>query len=192
MDLTRKYSLFALIPLYFFTSTLLLGDEGAFSVPISDKVFCGVIFTRGAKAFGFCSRDGSMLTIKKKHSKETLGVALAQSSDGKIFALPLRIEHLQRGGDIVSQDGAPVGIKIKENTIISTTSMRAVIVVQSVSQWKFLTAPGAGNLRPSQLQRRFGTSGGGSCCLTCGDVTVCTTLAKGACGSCKGASIQRK
>jgi len=168
-----------------------LAGQG-FGVPKSNKLIEAELYLPGGEKVQLSAREGTMVTIRYDAEGDDqdffygLSPALMDESGDAVGWLVLEIqeEHgrqrlLQRGEPLMQQEILTPGT-------IPTPIGDLDVLIQGISEGHFKHAAPSDPLafRPAELQRLFGRSGGGTCCVSCGSWTICGDSVRLGCGSC--------
>jgi len=163
----------------------------AFSVPVSDLVLKVEMISPDSRTSGVAvhldCRDGAMITVRDESASYRYGFAIASDRlNGKnVGLISFSLLPSSQGGESVRQLGKRLSGRIGEVIVVETPSGKFDIKVASVRTGRFLPAPADPNkISPDDLQKLYGFSGGGICCVTCGSKTVCSTSVNADCGNC--------
>jgi hypothetical protein len=155
----------------------------AFGVPISNQVVAGTIVLPDGDKAQFWAREGTLITVRNETSNSWYGFVARIKGNQPGFT-PYRLE-LSDGRTTLRQLGKT---SIGRDNKITTREGPFRLQVSQVSTGDFPDSldPRTSQASPAELQARYGASGGGSCCVTCKGVTLCSSASITACGSCEG------
>jgi len=159
-----------------------LGD--VFGVPVSDRVVEAEIAFPDHPELSpirFTVREGAIFTIGNEATSRRDGWAVLVDSAGKPTFRPFEIAL----NDAVRQSGSvmtiPLGQKVELHAGWSYELTAQRVFLGSFSDLPVINPRG---VSPEKLAGIFGKTGGGSCCVTCGGLTLCATSVDMDCGSC--------
>lgn len=164
----------------------------AFSVPRSDQVLVLELTTPEGERAKVEVRDGSLLTVRYDDDSSYL-YGFSMAADAKLTSAtisPLDIRDLWDGGQEVRQlaktiGDVPVGSSFEIPTPRGTFEFKLLSIVEGLfPNTRPLREPVASGLSPTQLKKVYGKSAGGTCCVSCGPLTICATRVTLDCGSC--------
>lgn len=185
----KKISLLVLAGLLYGSSLAVYAQ--AFAVPRSDEVVQVEIILPGGGQAKVEVRDGTMLTIRDEELGSMYGFAMTvDPGAARATMTTVEISDLSGGGQAVKQVGGASenlveGYPLEVSTPFGVFGFRlAGIVEGQFPNLRPLKNPLKSGRTPSQLQKLFGKSGGGTCCVTCGVLTICGTRVTLDCGSC--------
>ena len=165
-------------------------QPNAFSVPVSDKVLEGQVQLPNGSHADVVVRDGGMVTIRDERNGYMLGLA-AKVDDPAKKTVGVRAFDIHADGEGQAAEEIPGtamdGARIGRPHAVNAAGHEFEFQIQAIKQGIF--PPGIASSRaqgaaPDTLQRIFGASGGGTCCLTCSGFTVCASRVSMGCGVC--------
>lgn len=169
-------------------------SEEVFAVPVSDQIIRGEIVLPGGKTIKFGAREGTMVTIRDRDNGYFIGLVPKVEDDSR-GEVKFRFFTIK---EWVEKDKIFQGAyQILEATTVGEPGSRLSIATEH-GEFKLNFGeivpgefPGIKLLdprtaKPLELERIYGVTGGGLCCLGCGGVTVCGSEVSGECGSCSG------
>jgi hypothetical protein len=184
----------------------MVSSDEVFSVPISDKVVEGVITLPeglmnlpaeraqdpSAREVHFALREGTMVTVRDDKTGYAVGWVVklekVAGQDQPTFR-PFEIGPYmtpQGLGEKATQTGALATIALGNEQEFSTKLGLLLLASREIRDGNFpnmrLINPNGAN--PQRLQKLYGKSGGGTCCVSCGGITVCGSRVAMDCGEC--------
>lgn len=161
-----------------------------FAVPISDKVIRGRIELSEGQVAHFSVREGSMLTVRNEESGYWYGFVPEMAQGGRqVKFTPFEITPQNIGSERIDQ---LIGLEFESlfGEVSEFTPAREsfAFVVEGIGRLKLnkIDQTSPRSAQPRDLQKIFGASGGGLCCVSCGVITVCGGSVTMSCGSCSG------
>jgi hypothetical protein len=157
----------------------------AFGVPRSDRLVRGDIVISGGNLVAFTAREGTIVSIQDASGRAAAGLSPAITGDSEVSFLVLEMKGPDLGD--VGNFGDVATLQVGTSTPVDTPLGAAVLSVGDVVTAEFprLAESSGTSLRPSELRHRFGRSGGGTCCVTCGGLTACGSGIRASCGACE-------
>jgi hypothetical protein len=186
----RRLSLFLSLALVVGAITVSILRADAFGVPTSNLLIEGELRLPDGTSARFQSREGTMVTVRDIQSGAWYGFSPTLQTESRLpnFAT-YTITTLPDGREEVREIDTGIDIRPGGSHLFSALPLRGGAVeiqVQKVKRGQFsrvvLTDPKSKT--PQELQKLFGTVGGGLCALTCNGVTVGANSVNMACGSC--------
>ena len=175
----------------------------AFTTPLSDRVIKFSITLPmppisekpESKKIDVTVRDGTIITIRDERNNYAYGFVPYLDKNNQVFMMAFEIGDAPGGGDSLKQLAEPYTLSQVVQTRIPTRQGNFLLNMESIDKWSFPTIrpldPKKPRPRPSELEKIYGKSGGGSCCVSCGPLTVCATSVDMFCGSCDSAGGPR-
>jgi hypothetical protein len=160
----------------------------AFSIPTSNKLIEMDLVIPGGREVKIFAREGEMSTIKD--ASRDYEYALIVTLD-RVTSLPkltlLEITNLPDGGQRVEKLGEQRDLILGARGKLAAKNEQIEFRVLGIETGSFSTSPLENPLRsipsPSQLKQIYAKAGG-TCCVTCDDITVCAASVRLGCGSC--------
>ncbi|HTG32626.1 MAG TPA: hypothetical protein VLB76_06805 [Thermoanaerobaculia bacterium] len=159
-----------------------LGD--VFGVPVSDRVVEAEITfpdRPDLNPIGLTVREGAIFTIENEVTGRRDGWAVLVDNAGRPTLRPFEIAS----NDAVKQSGPvltiPVGQEVELHAGWSYELKPQRVFLGSFPDLRVINPRG---VSPEKLAGIFGKTGGGTCCVTCGGLTICATSVEMDCGSC--------
>jgi len=158
-----------------------------FGVPISNRVFLLEIKEDASKSHvSFVNiREGAMVTIRSDTQGYWFGI-IPVLKEKSVQWIPFSLKAREGGAaDLVQTEMRSV-MDIASPATLGVKNIKFYVSIIKVEERRFpnqqLTDPRGKD--PRYLQKIYGASGGGICCVSCSDMTVCGTDVKMACGEC--------
>lgn len=189
--------LLAAVATFLFIAPILLGTVSAappfvFGVPRSDRVVSGEIGLPGPQPVRFVAREGTVVSIQdsEKHLTAGFSPAILGESQDEVAFLILELT----GSDLedVQQFGTVSTVNTGASSAVDTPLGSVVLSVGQVARAAFppILESSLSGLRPTELRQRFGRTGGGTCCVTCGSLTSCGSAIQMECGACETGPVE--
>jgi hypothetical protein len=164
-----------------------------FSVPVSDLVVEGEIDLFGHSA-RFVARDGTMLSVHDPTSKTQRWYAFVPLIDPSSKAVNFTVYTITPVGEdrerLEDAPGRPsLNLSVGTSGVVLLPGDSARLKVTGLRSGKFsrVAITDFDSFDPSDLQRDYGSVGGGLCALTCGDFSVgANSVSVTHCGVCEG------
>jgi hypothetical protein len=152
-----------------------------FGIPISDRVVEGEItFPQQPEVapVRFSLREGTLLTLADESTGRTDGWALVFDSAGQPTFRPFQLLN----EDTIRQTGKVFTVPLGKAALSAGYEISASRVV--IGYFPDLSIINPRGLDPEKLRTIYGKTGGGTCCVSCGSLTMCAGSVDMDCGSC--------
>jgi hypothetical protein len=176
-----------------------VGVEG-FGVPISSLVFSAFVEIprsasldegSGPMQGQIHAREGTLASFTQD-GKSWYAVSPQREPDGKTKWMLLQVDA-EEGSlkQIIPENpeelaGQPMGHRSTLTTPVGPLDLQLYDIDQRKFRYKAPTMMASSANELAEWQAQFGLSSGSSCCITCGEITLCSTaFAELPCGSCK-------
>ncbi|HEV7507766.1 MAG TPA: hypothetical protein VGS07_22975 [Thermoanaerobaculia bacterium] len=165
----------------------LLSGE-VFSIPISDRLLEGQISMPDKAEFPsirFAAREGTMVTVTDSVTGRIEGWIPILDGTGKPTLTPFQIVPYGNG-EKAKQVGPAIPVRLGSFEDFKIFDEVFRVEAQNVQLGSFpnLRLINPRGVSPDKLQKLYGKTGGGNCCVSCGSITVCATAVDLDCGSC--------
>jgi len=157
----------------------------AFGVPTSDRVVRAEIQLPDGKMATVDIREGTLVTLKNRDLGFMVGLSPSVDEvDGHVELLVVDIDEVDQRSDVqfLAQQGLALGEVETIQTFLGELDVRLLDVFVGTFPRQPVTDPG--RFRPKELEKQFGVTSGGTCCVTCGPWTICGSSVRLSCGSC--------
>lgn len=170
--------------------TASFSQAGVFLIPASDDVLVGQLQLPGGDHADIAIRDGGMITVRMEREDRVYGFAAAVKDASKkhLHITPFRIFDEDQGPAIEEIETATINnAKLGISHSLKADDKEFKLAIRNVRKGRFppqLAPSNAEGMAPENLERAFGCSGGGYCCVSCNGLTVCASRVSMGCGVC--------
>jgi hypothetical protein len=155
-----------------------------FGVPISDRVVRAELTLPDSQKATVEIREGTLLTVKNRELGYAFGLSPAIEADGHVELLVVEIYELERENEVTFMNQLALEIGTSNTLLTHIGDFEVLISGMYVGSFPQQPVVEPKRFRPRELEKQFGATSGGTCCVTCGPWTICGSSVRLSCGSC--------